>query len=789
LVGFHSMRQTNIISSLLRKFVLPVFAIFATHINAQTTNTCVEIESILVDACAPIGGEEKENEMMRFLIGPNPQNIASLSISFGFGQPFSGIIFPNGTTAAKVAALNATIQSCGLLKEPLNGILPANSKVLFVTSVNVNVNSNPFTNLADTLYMIFQNTNFSSNAFFINYAASGTTIAPDLQSTSISFGLGCSDQVTYNRTLLTRQNGTIGAQDGATVNFSFQGTPTYVNNGCQAPFEPLSAAWNAPASVCQTAAPINLSALITGSTGGSFTGTGVNGSSFNPAGLQGTITITYQVQRGSCSLQESKTIQVFPQASAAWNAPSEVCSGGQPLDLNNLITGSSGGVFSGSGVIGSLFNPAGLSGPVQISYAVGAPGCSDQQSKTINVINVPAAQVSGITTWCANETVPVLEVTNAGNNTIRWYADPGLNNLVFTGSSYTPPSQSGEYYAVSGNGTCNASPTLVTLNVKEVPSIPSADTLVFYCENQNIPSIEVNGSGVFNWYRDQELQNLVFTGSPFQPVDTSIQFYWVNATADGCTSAALRIRLNKILLQDVSISLSGPQPICAGDSVILTSSSPINNTWSTGETSRSIVVKNPGNISLTVNSVCGSGTDQVTIEARPVSTSLVASTDTSEIPFQLVLNATSENEDECLWFRDGQPIEYASGTALQVTEAGTYVYLISCNNTAGCSDSDSVVVVATSNKIELVIPNVFTPDGDGINDLFNFQISGYERTSGLIFNRWGKKVFEWDGLQPDWDGQINGKDAAQGVYFYIFTGMDLKGLESKQNGTVTLLRK
>lgn len=775
--------------SLILAFTCVVFT--KGDLHAQT-NTCVEIESILVDACVPGGTAERENEMMRFLIGPNPQNISSMNITFGYLQSFSGIITPNVSTAAKVAALNATIQSCGLLKEPENGVLPANSKVLFITSLNVNAISNPFTNLTDTLFVIFQNPNTfqPSIAFFINYAAPGTTSAPDLQTTKISFGPGCQDQVTYERPKLIRQDGSIGAQDGATVNFNFQGTATYINNGCQAPFEPLSAAWNPPASICQTAAPLNLSNLITGSSGGTFSGSGINGNTFNPAGLSGLIAITYQVERGNCTEQETKNIQVVPLASAAWNLPAAICAGDQPLNLADLVTGTPGGTFSGTGVNGNTFSPALLDGPVQITYSAGAPGCGDQQTKTIQVTNVPKPVVAGNQPWCADAQAPSLQVTNAGNAAVNWYADQNLNNLLASGASFEPTvSQNTKIYVTNSLNNCKSEALAVDLVIKPVPAIPAGDTLIFYCENQAIPTLTVNGSGTIKWFRDQLLNNQLATGSTFQPSDTSNHNIWVNNTVDGCVSGALNIRIRKIELQQVSISLSGPQPLCKGDSVILLSSSPINNTWSTGETSQQIVVKAEALITLTVNSSCGTGADTVQVEARPVSVELQASTDSSEVPFELVLSGSSINEDSCTWYRNGQVFSYNSGVPLNITEAGNYSFKLLCKNAAGCFSSDSVTVLATNNKIVLVIPNVFTPDGDGINDLFKFELSGYEKIDGVIFNRWGKKIYEWSGLQPDWDGKINGNEATQGVYFYIITGKDILGKEAKQNGTLTLLRK
>jgi gliding motility-associated-like protein len=69
-----------------------------------------------------------------------------------------------------------------------------------------------------------------------------------------------------------------------------------------------------------------------------------------------------------------------------------------------------------------------------------------------------------------------------------------------------------------------------------------------------------------------------------------------------------------------------------------------------------------------------------------------------------------------------------------------------------------------------MLPNVFSPNGDGINDLYRPQRTSYvERVEMTIFNRWGVQVFYTEDPDVNWDGKINRTDrlAAPGVYYYI----------------------
>ncbi len=93
---------------------------------------------------------------------------------------------------------------------------------------------------------------------------------------------------------------------------------------------------------------------------------------------------------------------------------------------------------------------------------------------------------------------------------------------------------------------------------------------------------------------------------------------------------------------------------------------------------------------------------------------------------------------------------------------------------------------------KIIIPNVFTPNGDGSNDFFKIDIEGELKYDLVIFNRWGNKVFESDNKDNQWNGKNynTGSEDPSGVYFFIFS-YRLRGTNEDKtvNGTVTLIRK
>ena len=158
-----------------------------------------------------------------------------------------------------------------------------------------------------------------------------------------------------------------------------------------------------------------------------------------------------------------------------------------------------------------------------------------------------------------------------------------------------------------------------------------------------------------------------------------------------------------------------------------------------------------------------------------------------------------------------------------VSEATSYTWLpnvgLSCNTCANPKASPNVTTTYTLTKTQCKavtiasitvtvktdctpkiivseIPNVFTPNGDGINDTFNFSIAGASDVSFSVYNRWGLLVHsEGSGSSPSgrlggaWDGRTtSGIECSEGIYFYTLQYTDAKGDTQKKNGYVSLFR-
>ena len=119
------------------------------------------------------------------------------------------------------------------------------------------------------------------------------------------------------------------------------------------------------------------------------------------------------------------------------------------------------------------------------------------------------------------------------------------------------------------------------------------------------------------------------------------------------------------------------------------------------------------------------------------------------------------------------------------TEAGTYLVKLTTENMY-CSHIDSVTIKVSESAI--YAPNVFTPNGDGINDEFRVAYKSIIEFECRVFNRWGSKVFQWSDPQKGWDGTINGKPANEGAYFYVIKALGSDGIKYNLKGDINLLR-
>jgi gliding motility-associated-like protein len=123
------------------------------------------------------------------------------------------------------------------------------------------------------------------------------------------------------------------------------------------------------------------------------------------------------------------------------------------------------------------------------------------------------------------------------------------------------------------------------------------------------------------------------------------------------------------------------------------------------------------------------------------------------------------------------------------SEPGCYKIILVATSREGCIDTVSFNPVCVDAYPVLEIPNVFTPNNDGQNDVFRVHGESIIEFHAVIYNRWGRKVYDWNDVNGSWDGKIGGAEASPGEYFYIIKAKGKKDQEYEQKGFFYLLRE
>ncbi len=169
-----------------------------------------------------------------------------------------------------------------------------------------------------------------------------------------------------------------------------------------------------------------------------------------------------------------------------------------------------------------------------------------------------------------------------------------------------------------------------------------------------------------------------------------------------------------------------------------------------------------------------------------------------EAPLEVQFDAgISLNAVEYEWYFNYIPDDTDTGIpASSITDPlytyyipGEYNVMLRTTSADFCEDTLVYPEPVRVYPSELEVPNVFTPGGDQHNDVFMVKAVSLKEFRAIIYNRNGRKVYEWTDPSEGWDGKTDGNnDASQGVYFYVITGLGWDDVEYEFTGSLYLFR-
>jgi gliding motility-associated-like protein len=271
--------------------------------------------------------------------------------------------------------------------------------------------------------------------------------------------------------------------------------------------------------------------------------------------------------------------------------------------------------------------------------------------------------------------------------------------------------------------------------------------------------------------------------------------YSVTGTS-GCGEASATV---DVVLQEPPVAaIDGPSELC-GSSIVLTASGGGEYLWNTGATSASIMVTSAGVYSVTVSNACGSDqADQEVYSGVLAAFDVLPGSGDAPLTVQF-LNLSMPDDVPFSWsFGDGSGSTLVSPQHV-FTAPGVYTVVLVAG-TSTCADAAVMVITVTDpnppppppvevEPSSVSVPNVFTPNGDGVNDVLELDAVGLESVEMGIFNRWGQLVYRIQWPREVWDARtIAGEAVPDGTYFYDLRATGFDGVRHELRGTVTVLR-
>lgn len=259
------------------------------------------------------------------------------------------------------------------------------------------------------------------------------------------------------------------------------------------------------------------------------------------------------------------------------------------------------------------------------------------------------------------------------------------------------------------------------------------------------------------------------------------------------------------VVQPFKIQGSLIDTICLGSSLNLTITGAENYTWlpetglSNYNSSNPVATPNYST-SYTVigrdNHYCFSDTAKINlVVGEPTLISIGADTAVQAgVQFMLVPNS-NKLESIRNWKWTGNAIFTCDNCQTTIAKVSNDADIIcSATNIYGCNITDTISIKTFCPNSEIFIPNAFSPDGDGINDILFVQGTGIKLIKSFrIYSRWGELVFEKTNFLPGdpsngWDGKVRGKPAAQDIFVYICEVLCEKGIPATFKGNVAVLK-
>jgi gliding motility-associated-like protein len=322
-----------------------------------------------------------------------------------------------------------------------------------------------------------------------------------------------------------------------------------------------------------------------------------------------------------------------------------------------------------------------------------------------------------------------------------------------------------------------------------------ADTVI--CKGDSVQLFATGGSNYY-WQPNTGLSNPNISNPMASPDSTTLYVVRIENTPGCSRTEKVLVRVNEPpKISNIGIEAS----VCGNDngqiSITATGVNPLQYSIGSGfQSSNTFTNLATGNYTITIldNNGCSSDTSVFVPEINPINTLFTADPLIGTEPLFVNLYNQSTGANNYNWFIDNNFLSNSFNETYTFDSSGVYtVTLIAYNNLPHCADTFSLQIIV-HDSLMVQVPNIFTPNGDGINDIFSIKIKGAKEIKSIFLNRWGSIVYENNINIPTnsttidlWNGRtFAGEKVPDGVYFYVIELTNLKDEVKTINGTISV---
>lgn len=509
------------------------------------------------------------------------------------------------------------------------------------------------------------------------------------------------------------------------------------------------------------------------------------------------VTTTYTVTATNsfgCTATDSVLVQVTSAPPITASNDTSLCNGGS---ATLTVSGANSYSWSPGPLTGSSVTVS----PVATTTYVVTGNTNNCLSTDTVVVTVapPFAVYAGPDFDVCSGTQVTLNVGVSGG-TYQWTPTASIIGSSTTQSIIAAPTGNTSYTVnvTDGNGCVSADTINVTVNPLPTVNATSVDNTI--CFGQST-SVSASGAVNYLWTPNIQVSTPTLSSTNVNPTNTTT--YMVTGTdANGCNNTdTITIFVNELPVIDfVSVPTE-----CGDTSGQITLGGPVAGTppytYSVGPTPVNLPITSlpAGTYTVTYTDAngCVNSTGVTVFTQNTASVNASANPSFGTYPLPVGFNAAgSPGINNYTWsFGD---LTTGNGQAPSHTYAlpGVYQVIVTAwNDNPGCAVYDTIYVTVVE-QATIALPNVFTPNEDGINDGFAATVSGVKEIRMQMFDRWGALVF--DGVQSGlaanpqvvtlWDGKARGRSAEDGVYFYVVTAIGYDEQAYPMSGYVQLIK-